>query len=74
MRRVAKQTSDYTNPTNYRPDSCKCHLHAIWQEHGADAVYAADAAFGTPGAPFAQPRKTGTLRAWIWACRTEPWK
>ena len=54
-----------TYPSNYRDGYPKGYLWGIWCEHGDDAVTTANAAFGTPGAPFARPLKQATLNGWF---------
>ena len=58
-----------TDPANYRDGYRKATLQALC-EHGELAVYNANAAFGTPGAAFAEPLKLKTLeghvRYWKW--------
>ena len=60
----------YTDPANYRDGYRKSHLYKLYCEHGELAVYNANAAFGTPGAAFAEPLKLKTLeghvRYWKW--------
>ena len=61
----------YTDPAKLpRRLPQEVHLYKLYCEHGELAVYNANAAFGTPGAAFAEPLKLKTLeghvRYWKW--------